>query len=179
MRAEIEAVQAGDQRGVRRQRLHARSPAADEGALTGYLDAIAEDAAALGAALAPPAWDDDDWPAKIADLVARPVPIVSFTFGCPDPDVIAALRAAGSSVWVTVTDEDEAAIAVARRSGLPVRAGRRSGRAPRHVHEPGRRYARGTLELVAAVRPATDAAAGRGRRHHDRRGRRRGPGRGR
>ena len=33
---------------------------------------------------------------------------VSFTFGCPPADVVARLQAVGSSVWVTVTDVDEA-----------------------------------------------------------------------
>jgi nitronate monooxygenase len=36
------------------------------------------------------------------------VAAVSFTFGCPPADVVARLQAAGSSVWVTVTDVDEA-----------------------------------------------------------------------
>src|SRR5690242_7029596 len=88
-------------------------PAADRAALARYLDAIAGDAAAVGSAPGPPTWDDDAFPAKIADLVGGPVPVVSFTLGCPPPAVIGALRAAGSSVWVTVTDEDEVGVAAA------------------------------------------------------------------
>src|SRR5262249_35207193 len=68
-------------------------------------------AAVLGTAPGAASWDDDDWDAKVSDLTAHPVPIVSFTFGCPEPDVIAALRAAGSSVWVTITSAAEAEIA--------------------------------------------------------------------
>jgi len=38
------------------------------------------------------------------------VAAVSFTFGCPAPEVVAGLRAVGTGVWVTVTDPDEARI---------------------------------------------------------------------
>src|SRR5581483_1783832 len=59
------------------------------------------------------AWDDDGFPGKVAALVADPPPVTSFTFGCPAAGVIAALRAAGSLVAVTVTSPGEAAIAAA------------------------------------------------------------------
>ena len=36
------------------------------------------------------------------------MPVVSFVFGCPSPDVIATLRTRGTSVWVTVTNPAEA-----------------------------------------------------------------------
>lgn len=39
--------------------------------------------------------------------------MVSFTFGCPEADVIQRLDQAGSEVWVTVTDPREADDAVA------------------------------------------------------------------
>ena len=61
---------------------------------------------------AEPIEDDDAWRAKIGLLVRQQVPIVSFTFGIPDPDSLAALRAAGSRVVQTVTSVDEA-----RRAG--------------------------------------------------------------
>ncbi len=38
----------------------------------------------------------DGWDAKLAVLLAQPPAVVSFTFGCPEPGVIAALKAAGS-----------------------------------------------------------------------------------
>jgi NAD(P)H-dependent flavin oxidoreductase YrpB (nitropropane dioxygenase family) len=47
---------------------------------------------------------------------AQPPAVVSFTFGCPQPGVIAALRAAGSQVWVTVTTPEEAALATGHRA---------------------------------------------------------------
>ena len=52
--------------------------------------------------------DDDDWDAKVAALVADPVPVVSFTFGLPQPVAIDALRRAGSILIQTVTSADEA-----------------------------------------------------------------------
>jgi nitronate monooxygenase len=155
MRADIEAVRAATTGVFGVNVFMPAEPAADKDALTSYLDVIAGDAAALGAALGPPAWDDDDWPAKIAELVARPVPIVSFTFGCPEPDVIAALRAAGSSVWVTVTDRDEAAIAVRNGADCLCLQGAEGGaHRGTFTNRPG--GSAGALELVAAVRAATD-----------------------
>src|SRR5580658_11107510 len=47
--------------------------------------------------------DDDGWPDKISLLLERPVPLVSFTFGIPDPATIAALRRAGTITVQTVT----------------------------------------------------------------------------
>ncbi len=55
-----------------------------------------------------PRYSDDDWQAKLELLLHLPVPLVSFTFGCPDPAVIRALHDHGSEIWVTVTSPDEA-----------------------------------------------------------------------
>jgi nitronate monooxygenase len=85
---------------------------ADPAELARYLAALAPEAEALGVALGEASWDDDHWAAKIESLVADPVAVVSFSFGCPDPDVVAALRQAGSMVMVTVTTP-EAAVASA------------------------------------------------------------------
>ncbi|WP_216903338.1 nitronate monooxygenase [Nocardia alni] len=53
-------------------------------------------------------FDTDDWDAKLDDLIADPVPVVSFTFGCPSSAEVARLHAVGSEVWVTVTSVAEA-----------------------------------------------------------------------
>ncbi|MFK3979609.1 NAD(P)H-dependent flavin oxidoreductase [Micromonospora sp. NPDC050397] len=55
-----------------------------------------------------PVEDDDHWAAKIDLLLADPVPVVSFTFGLPEPRVVSALRRVGSRVLVTVTSVAEA-----------------------------------------------------------------------
>lgn len=54
---------------------------------------------------------DDHWRAKIALLLAQPVPLVSFTFGVPDARVITALKKRGTMVAQTVTTVDEALLA--------------------------------------------------------------------
>ncbi|WP_232527784.1 NAD(P)H-dependent flavin oxidoreductase [Microbacterium suaedae] len=59
-----------------------------------------------------PREDDDAWNEKIAALVADPVPLVSFTFGLPRGEDIAALRDAGSLTAQTVTSLDEERAAV-------------------------------------------------------------------
>ncbi|UQX01112.1 nitronate monooxygenase [Streptomyces sp. RerS4] len=56
---------------------------------------------------------DDGYEAKLAILVEDPVPVVSFTFGCPTPAVLDRLRKAGTHTTVTVTSVDEARAAQA------------------------------------------------------------------
>jgi nitronate monooxygenase len=85
----------------------AREPV-DEHALAAYVERMRPEAVRYGARPGEPTWTDDDWDAKLA-LAARTLPeVVSFTFGCPDRETIAALRAAGCRVWCTVTSVDEA-----------------------------------------------------------------------
>jgi nitronate monooxygenase len=62
----------------------------------------------------PDAADRDGWEEKIALLLEDPVPIVSFTFGCPDRSTIEQLQRAGSYTVVSVTDAAEAALAADR-----------------------------------------------------------------
>ncbi len=52
--------------------------------------------------------DDDHWRDKVDVLVAAAPPVVSFTFGLPDPASVAALHRAGSLLLQTVTSADEA-----------------------------------------------------------------------
>ena len=73
-----------------------------------YVERLRGEAGRAGVALGEPRADDDDWQAKLAALSELAVPVVSFVFGCPSPDVIATLRARGTSVWVTVTTPAEA-----------------------------------------------------------------------
>ncbi len=88
------------------------SPAAGPG-VAAYLASLAGDADRLGVSLGKPAWDDDHWAAKISVLLADPVPVASFTFGCPPAATIAALRERGTVTVVTVTSAAEAALAAA------------------------------------------------------------------
>ena len=67
-----------------------------------------------------PMEDDDHWADKVALLTADPVPLVSFTFGIPETQVIAALRRAGSMVALTVTSAEEAQAATEAGADLLV-----------------------------------------------------------
>lgn len=51
---------------------------------------------------------DDGYDAKLAVLLDNPVPVVSFHFGVPNPDVLESLRRAGTFTLVTATTPDEA-----------------------------------------------------------------------
>ncbi|MHB9753855.1 nitronate monooxygenase [Streptomyces sp. BYX5S] len=51
---------------------------------------------------------DDGYDAKLAILVDDPVPLVTFTFGCPALTVVQALQRVGTRVGVTVTTVEEA-----------------------------------------------------------------------
>lgn len=81
-------------------------------------------AARLGPGAGEPRWDDDDWEAKLELLRDDPVPVVSFTFGCPPPDVIASLP---GEAWVTVTSAEEARRAVDAGAGALVVQGAEAG----------------------------------------------------
>ncbi|MEV3923281.1 nitronate monooxygenase [Actinomadura coerulea] len=82
--------------------------AIDPAAVAAYRDLLAPEAARLGVEPGTPDARDDAYDAKIADLVSDPPAVVSFTFGCPAPDVIRALKDRGATVVVTVTSVDEA-----------------------------------------------------------------------
>ena len=71
--------------------------------------------------------DDDDWQAKL-DVVADTAPeAVSFTFGCPGPDVFARLRGRGVLTMVTVTSAQEAERAAAAGADALVVQGPEAG----------------------------------------------------
>ncbi|AKU18904.1 hypothetical protein VV02_13140 [Luteipulveratus mongoliensis] len=87
--------------------------ARDEAAVDAYRRRLQPLADKLDAVMPEPRWDDtDSYEAKIALLEEAKVDTVSFTFGCPAPDVVRRLRASGAQVVVTVTDTDEALAAV-------------------------------------------------------------------
>jgi nitronate monooxygenase len=83
----------------------------DEAAVRRYAEGLRAEAERWGVALGDPTSDDDAWEAKVALLVEERVPIVSFTFGLPRPEMVTALHGAGATVLVTVTTPDEAVAA--------------------------------------------------------------------
>jgi nitronate monooxygenase len=103
-----------------------------------------------------PVENDDSWRDKVDLVLADPPPLVSYTFGLPDPASAAALRRAGSLLAQTVTSADEARLAAAAGLDLLVvqssTAGAHSG-----TFTPDRRPADTPLpDLVAEVRAAVD-----------------------
>jgi nitronate monooxygenase len=92
-----------------------------------YLAALAPEAERLGVDVGEPRFDDDEFDAKVEVLLADPVPVVSFTFGIPSADAIAALRAAGSEIWMTVTNGDEAEAAFEAGADVLVAQGGEAG----------------------------------------------------
>ncbi len=85
----------------------------DERAVATYAAAIEPEARRYHVELGRPHFDDDEFHQKLAVVRELRVPIVSFTFGCPATDLIAELQGDGVSVWVTVTEPDEARVATA------------------------------------------------------------------
>jgi nitronate monooxygenase len=125
-------------------------------AFTAYARRLAEDAAAHGVDLDPvPVVDDDAWAGKLALLLERPVPVVSFTFALPSAGDIAALRRAGSVVLASVTTHAEAMAAQeAGVDGLVVQGAGAGGHSA--TWDPGRTVVdASTAPLVAAVVAAT------------------------
>jgi nitronate monooxygenase len=105
MRDEIAALRARTARPFGVNLFVPGSGDVDEQALSEYVTRLGEGAGE-------PRWDDDRWRDKLDVLLAEPpVAVVSFTFGCPSSEEIAALRSHGSEVWVAVTDPSEARIA--------------------------------------------------------------------
>jgi nitronate monooxygenase len=100
----------------------------DDAHVAAYVDRLAGEAARYGVAVGEPRWTDDDWEAKL-ELVRRERPaVVSFTFGCPDKEIVAELRTARTGVWCTVTSQPEAEQAVsAGVDALVVQGGEAGG----------------------------------------------------
>lgn len=78
-----------------------------------YRQRLSAHAEELGTEPGEPAWSDDAWEAKLDLLYADPVPVVSFTFGCPPANVVDDLHGVGTFVIGTVTSVAEAAQAEA------------------------------------------------------------------
>jgi nitronate monooxygenase len=100
----------------------------DEVALEAYTDRMRGEAQRYGTAVGEPRWTDDDWMAKL-DVAARERPeVVSFTFGCPEREIVEWLKGRGCRVWCTVTSAAEAEQAASRNvDALVVQGGEAGG----------------------------------------------------
>ena len=105
---------------------------------------------------APDQGSDDDYDAKVAILLADPVPLVSFTFGCPDPGTLAAFAGVGTLTVATVTTVAEAL--AARQAGadaLCVQGLEAGGHQGTHRDDPDADgLGIGLLTLLAEIREA-------------------------
>jgi nitronate monooxygenase len=83
-----------------------------EAELDAYAERVRSDTSDTGVEPGSPRSDDDHFEQKCEALLADPVAIVSFTFGCPPSELVERFHNASSEVWVTVTDPGEAETAV-------------------------------------------------------------------
>ncbi|MEV0121555.1 nitronate monooxygenase [Streptomyces sp. NPDC050703] len=100
---------------------------------------------------------DDGYDAKLAILLDDPVPLVSFTFGCPTRDVLESFARVGTLTVVTVTTPEEAQAAQwAGADALCVQGVEAGGHQGTHRDQPEADGAGlGLLTLLTLVRETT------------------------
>ena len=124
--------------------------------LDAYRRSLEPEAARLGTELGEPRWDDDDWQAKLELVLDVRPDVVSFTFGCPRPEVLRRLAELGVLTTATVTSVVEAREAVERgAASLAVQGPEAGGHRGQwdQTAEPRRMH---LLDLVSAVVAAVD-----------------------
>jgi nitronate monooxygenase len=134
-----------------------RPSLADGRTVASYLAGLEPEANRLSVDIGEAVWEDDHWAAKLDVLRADPVPVVSFTFGCPTGDEVAALQRAGSLVVVTVTTPSEAAVAAeAGADGLALQGIEAGGHRGSFSDPAGTEDDHGLLALIGTVRASVD-----------------------
>jgi nitronate monooxygenase len=103
------------------------SVAGDPAEIATYAGHLHAEAERLGVALGQPRWDDDGYVAKLDVVQSERVHLVSFTFGCPTPEIVERLHRAGIEVAVTVTSVAEAELAVDAGTDLLIVQGTEAG----------------------------------------------------
>lgn len=130
---------------------------ADPAAVEVYRHQLAGEAAWYETPLGDPdSGRDDGYEAKLAILLDDPVPVVSFTFGCPTRDVLDSFAKAGTFTVVTVTTPEEAQAAQwAGADAVCVQGVEAGGHQGTHRDDPATDGSGiGLLSLVALVREA-------------------------
>jgi nitronate monooxygenase len=95
--------------------------------LESYLSELAPEAGRYGAGLGEARYDDDAHYEKLALVASERPGVVSFTFGCPEPERIEALKQSRIEVWVTATSPREARAAAAAGADALVLQGSEAG----------------------------------------------------
>ena len=155
VRAELAALRALSRRPFGVNLFAPPGAPGDPGEIGRYADRLRGDAERRGVAVGVPRHDDDGWEDKLALLVAERVPLVSFTFGCPDAAVLRRLREAGCATWVTVTTPEEAAAATRAGTDALVVQGVEAG-GHRGSFDPSRPGDLGLLALLRLVHEETE-----------------------
>jgi nitronate monooxygenase len=105
VRADIEAVRARTSRPFGINLFVPPTGEPDRAELERYARSLEPEAERYGTELGAVERDDDAWDAKLSLFAEERVPVVSFNFGCPPQETLAALDAA---TWVNVTTPQEA-----------------------------------------------------------------------
>ncbi|WP_030614610.1 nitronate monooxygenase [Streptomyces sclerotialus] len=132
---------------------------ADDAAVEVYREQLAGEETWYGTALGDAhGATDDDYDAKLAILREDPVPVVSFTFGCPTAETVESLARVGTYTVVTVTTAAEARAAQeAGADAVCVQGTEAGGHQGTHRDDPqsdGTGAGVGLLTLIAEVREA-------------------------
>jgi nitronate monooxygenase len=152
---EIAAVRSATERPFGVNVFYPARDEVDDSALAAYADRLRGEAARYGVEPGEARWSDDGWEAKL-ELVRRERPaVVSFTFGCPERQMLESLRAVGVAVWCTVTSVAEAETAAAAGvDALVVQGGEAGGHQGSFLRES--RQVVPLLRLLADVARVTD-----------------------
>ncbi len=162
VQAELAAVRARTARPFGINLFYPTRDVIDEAAIAAYAGSLRGEEERYGVGVGDHSWSDDEWDAKL-NLVARERPdVVSFTFGCPDREIVEWLQSSEIAVWATVTSLAEARIALAAGADALVvqgaEAGGHQGSFRQHDDEPVSILT--LLQLVAAITDRPLIAAG-------------------
>jgi nitronate monooxygenase len=119
-----------------------------------YAQTLAADAKRHQVAPGEPRFDDDAYAGKLELVIRERVPVVSFTFGCPAPETVAALHDTDIAVWVTVTSPEEGGLARDAGADALVAQGTEAGGHRAYFSDAGEHEEYGLLVLVRLLSAA-------------------------